>query len=97
MESIFKQFSIEPQVAFNFRPELNGEPIDIYLHQTDYSDIRVSEDQLSVQIFDRDRAYLSTSPVPDKDKYFKINLLGGWMSYDVDLSELPCGCITALY
>jgi len=45
----------------------------------------------------RDRAYLSLSEQPDPFSYFRPNLLGGYVTYDVDISNLPCGCITAFY
>lgn len=51
----------------------------------------------TITMNDRDRAYLSWAEQPDPYSYFKPNMLGGYMSYDVDISELPCGCITAMY
>ena len=46
--------------------------------------------------------YLATSreddpEVVDPTKYFKPNMLGGSFEYDVDLSQVGCGCVTALY
>lgn len=41
--------------------------------------------------------YLSTVQNLDTSKYFRANLLGGQVKYDVDLSQAGCGCITALY
>ena len=43
------------------------------------------------------RMYLSTSPTLDTSAYFKPNLLGGSIEFDVDLSDSKCGCLTALY
>jgi len=43
------------------------------------------------------RLYLSTVQEVDTSKYFKPNMLGGSLEYDVDLSEVGCGCVTALY
>jgi hypothetical protein len=48
------------------------------------------------------RMYLATSreedpEVMDPTKYFKPNMLGGSFEYDVDLSQVGCGCVTALY
>jgi len=54
-------------------------------------------DDSGININNRDRAYFSTSPEPSPFSYFTPNLLGGYVTYDVDLSNLPCGCITALY
>ena len=41
--------------------------------------------------------YLSTVPALDTTKYYKPNLLGGSIEFDVDLSRSGCGCLTALY
>lgn len=43
------------------------------------------------------RAYLSTVDSIDPSAYFKPNLLGGSMEYDADLSQVGCGCVSALY
>ena len=43
------------------------------------------------------RMYLSESPTLDTSAYFKPNLLGGSIEFDVDLSQSGCGCLTALY
>ena len=41
--------------------------------------------------------YLSTVDAVDPSKYYMANLLGGSISFDVDLSKSGCGCLTALY
>ena len=41
--------------------------------------------------------YLSTVDDLDTSKYFRANLLGGRIKYDVDVSKAGCGCVTALY
>jgi len=43
------------------------------------------------------RAYLSTQREWDPDAYFKPNLLGGSLEYDVNLKKVSCGCNGALY
>ena len=86
----------DQQVAFPLRPKLDGEYIDLYMHQTAWSDMSVA-DQSAITMNNRDRAYLSWSEQPDPFSYFRPNLLGGYVTYDVDISKLPCGCITALY
>ena len=43
------------------------------------------------------RAVLMTVPSMDPGKYFKPNLLGGSIDYDVDLSTRNCGCIGTIY
>jgi hypothetical protein len=40
---------------------------------------------------------LSTTPYLDPTTFFKPNLLGGAVEYDVDLSQRQCGCISAFY
>ena len=41
--------------------------------------------------------YLSTTPYIDVNTYFKPNLLGGSVEYDVNLSTRNCGCVAAFY
>ena len=43
------------------------------------------------------RGYLSESATLDPNKFFRPNLLGGSVEYDVDLSTRNCGCIAAFY
>ena len=43
------------------------------------------------------RMYLSTESSINPNAYFKPNLLGGSIEFDVDLSNSKCGCLTALY
>ena len=43
------------------------------------------------------RAYLSESPSVNPESYFSPVLLGGSMSYDIDMSQAGCGCVAALY
>ena len=38
--------------------------------------------------------FFSESPTLDKDAYFKPDLLGGFMQYEVDLSKVGCNCVT---
>ena len=40
---------------------------------------------------------LLTVPYMDPTKYFKPNLLGATVEYDVNLSNRNCGCVAALY
>ena len=41
--------------------------------------------------------YLSETPYVSPDSIFKPKLLNGYMTYDVDLSTISCGCVAALY
>jgi hypothetical protein len=43
------------------------------------------------------RAILSQTPNMDPKQYYRPNLLGGSVEYDVDLSQSNCGCIAAFY
>ena len=45
------------------------------------------------------RGYISWEPSLNKSNpdYFRPNLLGGSVEYDVDLSHHECGCIAAFY
>ena len=43
------------------------------------------------------RAILIESPTVDPNHYYRPNLLGGSVDYDVDLSLSNCGCIAAFY
>jgi hypothetical protein len=40
---------------------------------------------------------LFTAPNMDPTKYFKPNLLGATVEYDVNLSNRNCGCVAAFY
>ena len=98
--ALFAVTAAQQQVSFPLRPKLDGEYIDLYLHQTTWSDMSVEENSdgnAVINMYDRDRGYISTSPTPDPYSYFKPNLLGGYVTYDINISDLPCGCITALY
>ncbi len=41
--------------------------------------------------------FLSKTPYLDPASYFKPNLLGGSVEFDVDLSLRNCGCVAAFY
>ena len=43
------------------------------------------------------RMYLSKSETTDPSQYFAPNMLGGYFEYDVDLSNVGCGCSTGVY
>ena len=43
------------------------------------------------------RLYFSESYSLDPEKFFKPNFLGATVEYDVDLSQLECGCVAAFY
>ena len=43
------------------------------------------------------RSYLATSDALGPDNFYAVNLLGGAIDYDVDLSKSGCSCNAALY
>lgn len=43
------------------------------------------------------RGYLAESADGGPESFFRPNLLGGSVEYDVDLSQMECGCIAAFY
>ena len=43
------------------------------------------------------RGYFSETPNASPENFFKPNLLGGSVEFDVDLSQMECGCIAAFY
>ena len=43
------------------------------------------------------RGYFSETPNASPENFFTPNLLGGSVEYDVDLSQMECGCIAAFY
>jgi len=43
------------------------------------------------------RMYLGTVNEVVPSKYFKINMLGAILTYDVNLSKVGCGCVSSLY
>ena len=56
--------SAQDQVSFELRPKLDGEYIDLYMHQTKWSDMSVDvngEGNDLINMYNRDRAYISWS------------------------------------
>ena len=43
------------------------------------------------------RVYLSNTPELSSEGFYKPALLGGAVEYDVDMSQMECGCIAAFY
>ena len=74
---------------------VDGLKTTLYVQPTDWSSADVEES--TVQYNYGNRMYLSTVDSVDTDKYFKPNMLGGTMEYDVDLSQVGCGCDSAIY
>ena len=59
---------------------------------------RSPTDNDSTLSFDfNNRMHLSTQQEIDRNAFFTPNMLGGSIEYDVDLSKVGCGCVTAIY
>ena len=67
----------------------------LYVQHPNWSSVNTDDDAFSYGY--NNRMYLSESANLDTASYYKPNLLGGIMSYDVDLSMVSCGCVSALY
>jgi len=75
---------------------VDGEPTTLYVHYPRaWSDATVAGDSVSFDY--NNRMYLSTSETTDVSQYFTPQMLGGYVEYDVDLSGVGCGCLTAFY
>lgn len=71
---------------------------DLYIAQTHWSEIYpMGSSNTHFEMGHNGRAYLTESEDWDPNAYFRPNLLGGSMEYDVDLSRVSCGCNAALY
>ena len=100
---IHKSFTVASLIAAAtsaYFPEIDvtvdGVPTTLYVHYPEpWSMATVSGDSVSFDF--NNRMYLSTSPTLDTSSYFKPDILGGSMEFDVDLSQSGCGCLTALY
>ena len=74
---------------------VDGQPTTLYLHSPSWSSATTSGNSFSFDF--NNRMYLSESPTTDPDSYFTPQMLGGYIEYDVDLSSVGCGCVTAFY
>lgn len=72
----------------------DGESKTIYLATPDWFD---SEGGDHITIPEGVRLYFSNGPTLDAENYYKPNLLGGSVEFDVDMSPIDCGCNAALY
>ena len=93
MKNIFKASSLSvslltvyAQAYEQIDVKLNGVETSLYLQVVDWADAQVTN-QSQVEMTYNSRAYLSYSPVKDLTQYFKPRLLGGYVEYDVDLSQ----------
>ena len=75
---------------------VDGEEQLLYVQPTSWSsDIEVEGSEVEM-IYNR-RAYISTVDKVDPDAYFTVDVLGGMLEFDLDLSSAGCNCVTALY
>jgi hypothetical protein len=70
----------------------DGEPKTLYVASDSYSS---SGNRVTIPY--NNRALLSQTPYMDPAQFYKPNLLGGSVEYDVDLSGSNCGCVAAFY
>jgi len=75
--------------------EIDGKKETLYVQTPSWSS--AGTDGAEVSFDYNNRMYLSTSKELDTSKYFRANLLGGSIKYNVDLSQAGCGCVTAFY
>jgi len=75
--------------------DVDGQIQDLYVVHPEWSDATTNESNLSYDY--NNRMYLSTVDAVDPSSYFRANLLGGGISFNVDLSQVGCNCLTALY
>ena len=72
----------------------NGKPKTLYAVGPDWYSPKGGD---RMEIPHGGRSYLATSNALGPDNFYGVNLLGGSISYDVDLSQSGCSCNAALY
>ena len=75
--------------------KVNGVDTTLYVQTPSWSSATTSGSALSFKF--NNRMYLSTSSTTNTAAYFKPNMLGGSMEYDVDHSKVGCGCLSGIY
>ena len=75
---------------------IDGVEKELFVLHPIWSEHVVTEkDQLDIKF--NNRGYLSLVNEVDPAQYFKINMLGSILTYDVDLSKAGCGCVASMY
>jgi hypothetical protein len=91
------QFIVKDDTTPNFTPVTvteDGEAKTVYIASPWwYTGVGGDEVQLPYG----GRSYLSVTDYDTPEGFYKPNLLGGSIEYDMDLSQMTCGCIAALY
>ena len=76
---------------------VDGKSKDVYLASPTWFKGNNPSDDSAMDIPWGGRVYLAEAPNVDPEAIFKPNLLGGYIEYDVDLSQTSCGCVAALF
>ena len=72
----------------------NGQQKQVWVGGPDwYNEV----DQGGVNLPEGARSYFLNSADYNPDNFYRPNLLGGSVSYDIDMSGVSCGCIAAFY
>ena len=77
--------------------DYDGVMTELYVQYPSWSEATTSADNTVVSFDFNNKMYLSWSPTLDTSQYFTPDLLGGYLEYDVDMSQVGCGCLTAFY
>ena len=72
----------------------DGQPKTLYIVGGDWYTPKGGD---TMDIPHNGRSYLATSDSIDPDNFYGLNMLGGSIAYDVDLSQSGCSCNAALY
>jgi hypothetical protein len=103
--SFFDALATAKADAYSNMPNMikieNGASVNVTLDGEDKTLYIVTKDGLSggsgIGIPHNTRGYFSETPDASPENFFKPNLLGGSVEFDVDLSQMECGCIAAFY
>ena len=78
------------------RINIDGVDTELFVLHPIWSEHVVTTDH-TLNIKFNNRGYLAKVNEVDPAQYFKINVLGAILTYDVDLSKAGCGCVASLY
>ena len=69
----------------------------LYFNSQEWSSATVSADMTAASISGNNNVFLKFEPWDGMDWRWTPSLLGGSVSYNVDLSAVPCGCVAGVY
>ena len=96
--AIYPDESFPPVVYEPLVVDVDGVDTTLYVqYPAAWSQRSPDDDDHTVSFDYNNRMYLSTQQEIDRDAFFTPNMLGGSIEYDVDLSKVGCGCVTAIY